>query len=68
MRLTGSNEFSPGVWPDWRRLADAFQNARHEVLTEESLTAVLFDEPGRIKVSRRHWSAQAMSASATAWR
>jgi hypothetical protein len=46
MRLTGSNEFSPGVWPDWRRAADAFQNARHEVLTEEPLAAVLFDERG----------------------
>jgi hypothetical protein len=43
-------------------VADAFQNARHEVLTEESLTAVLFDERGRIKVTRRHWSAQAMWA------
>ena len=37
MRLTGSNEFSPGVWPDWRRGVHAFQNARHEVLTEEPL-------------------------------
>src|SRR5215470_3748088 len=48
-----------GVWPDWRRGVHAFQNARHEVLTEEPLrrcclmNAAYQGEPEALECSSR---------------